>query len=35
MIGAYIFLAKNCREPSMVLNIPHVAHVDVGISYTL
>jgi len=35
MLGVYIFLVKNCRDPSMVLNIPHAAHVEVGISYTI
>ncbi|ONK67182.1 uncharacterized protein A4U43_C06F17120 [Asparagus officinalis] len=35
IIGVYIFLVKNCREPSMLLNIPHAAHVEVGISYTI
>lgn len=35
MVGVYIFLSKNCREPSMVLNIPNAAHVEVGISYTI
>ncbi|KAM0952800.1 putative potassium transporter [Dioscorea sansibarensis] len=34
-IKLYIFLGHNCRDPSMVLNIPHAAFVEVGMPYYL
>ncbi|XP_077240020.1 potassium transporter 6-like [Tasmannia lanceolata] len=35
MITTYIFLNKNCREPSVALNIPHAALVEVGMVYSI
>lgn len=31
----YVFLDKNCREPTVVLNIPHAALLQVGMVYTI
>ncbi|KAL5983868.1 Potassium transporter 7 [Asimina triloba] len=30
---AYSFLRKNCRGPSVALNIPHISLIEVGVSY--
>lgn len=35
MIGVYVFLVRNCRAPTTLINIPNAAHVEVGVSYTV
>ncbi|KAG9445030.1 hypothetical protein H6P81_016370 [Aristolochia fimbriata] len=35
VLGIYIFLDKNCREPYVALNIPIAALVEVGMVYTI
>lgn len=35
LITTYIFLDKNCREPTVALNIPHAALLEVGTVYTI
>ncbi|XP_059644112.1 potassium transporter 10-like isoform X2 [Cornus florida] len=35
LIGTYVFLDKNCREPPVALNIPHAALVEIGMIYTI
>ncbi|XP_068659601.1 potassium transporter 6-like isoform X2 [Aristolochia californica] len=35
ILGTYIFLDKNCREPSVALNIPLAALVEVGMVYII
>lgn len=35
LIGAYVFLSKNSREPPVALNIPYAALLEVGMVYTI